>query len=85
MTKYYPRQKVFPCWYCKHPDCRDETHTQGCPKLPPVTQAHMLEIAKSCERGWARGVPKRLVRSEVPRSNDASLAVLLLDGGISAG
>jgi len=43
---------VFPCPWCGHPDGRDATHARGCPRLPPVTQARMLEIALACERGW---------------------------------
>jgi hypothetical protein len=46
---------IIPCWRCGHADCRDASHARGCPKLPPLTQERLLELAREVEDGWLRG------------------------------
>jgi hypothetical protein len=44
--------QIFPCWFCRAPDARGEDHQRGCPRLPPVTDERLRELAAACERGW---------------------------------
>lgn len=45
---------TFSCWYCHAADSRAEDHQQGCPKLPAVSRAERLEIARAAEARWER-------------------------------
>lgn len=45
--------KLFPCWWCGHPDNRDETHARGCPYLPVVPKETLIRRAREVEAAWA--------------------------------
>ena len=65
--------KIFPCADCGARDSRDESHQQGCPTLPPLSDAQIARIYQNVVRLWAEDGERRAER-EQERAREAHVS-----------